>query len=82
MGSREVELQLPQVTLATLFEKLDRGLTGIRLYGIAPPKRALDAERRREVAVQQEARLRRLAPDGLVVYDIQDEPGRSGQTRP
>ncbi len=23
-----------------------------------------------------------LAPDGLVVYDIQDEPGRSGQIRP
>ncbi len=23
-----------------------------------------------------------LAPDGLVVYDIQDEPGRSGQARP
>jgi len=23
-----------------------------------------------------------LAPDGLVVYDIQNEPGRSGQPRP
>src|SRR5262245_43340627 len=28
------------------------------------------------------SRLRMLAPDGLVVYDIQDEPGRSGQARP
>jgi hypothetical protein len=68
--------------LTTLFEKLDRGLTGIRLYGIAPPKLALDPERRREIAAQQMARLRRLAPDGLVIYDIQDEPGQSGQTRP
>src|SRR6476661_8579681 len=33
-------------------------------------------------AAQQVARLRMLAPDGLVVYDIQDEPGRSGEARP
>ncbi len=65
-----------------LFEKLDGGLTGIRLYGIAPPKRATDPERLREIAAQQVERLRALAPDGLVVYDIQDEPGRSGETRP
>lgn len=65
-----------------LFEKLDRGLTGIRLYGIAPPKLATDPERLREIAAQQVTRLRMLAPDGLVVYDIQDEPGRSGQARP
>ncbi len=65
-----------------LFEKLDRGLTGIRLYGIAPPKLATDPERLGEIAAQHVARLRQLAPDGLVVYDIQDEPGRSGQARP
>jgi 5,10-methylenetetrahydrofolate reductase len=68
--------------LNTLIEKLDGGLTGIRLYGIAPPKRATDPERMHEIAAQQVARLRVLAPDGLVVYDIQDEPGRSGQARP
>ena len=64
------------------FEKLDRGLTGIRLYGIAPPKLATDPEQLRDIAAQQVARLRMLAPDGLVVYDIQNEPGRSGQPRP
>jgi hypothetical protein len=68
--------------LNTLLEKLDHGLTGIRLYGIAPPKLGLDPERVREIATQQVARLRVLAPDGLVVYDIQDEPGPSGQARP
>jgi hypothetical protein len=65
-----------------LFEKLDGGLTGIRLYGIAPPKLASDAEQLREIAAQQVARLRMLAPEGLVVYDIQDEAGRGGQARP
>jgi hypothetical protein len=68
--------------MTSLFEKLDRGLTGIRLYGIAPPKLGTAAERLREIAGQQVARVRALAPDGLVVYDIQDEPGRGGQARP
>jgi hypothetical protein len=68
--------------VSVLLEKLDRGLTGIRLYGIAPPKLATDPERVREIAAQQMARLRMLAPDGLVVYDIQDEPGPSGLARP
>ena len=61
---------------------LERGLTGIRLYGLAPPKLASDAERVREIAAQQLGRVRALAPDGLVVYDIQDEPGRDGAARP
>jgi len=65
-----------------LFEKLHGGLSGIRLYGIAPPKLVSSPEQLREIAAQQVARLRMLAPDGLVVYDIQDEPGRSGQARP
>ncbi len=66
----------------TLFEKIDRGLGGIRLYGIAPPKLSLEPTRVHEIAAQQIARLRALGPDGLVVYDIQDEPGRSGEARP
>jgi hypothetical protein len=68
--------------LNALFDKLEGGLAGIRLYGIAPPKLASDPERLREIAAEQVARLRLLAPEGLVVYDIQDEPGRSGQARP
>lgn len=68
--------------LSTLFEKLDDGRAGIRLYGIAPPKLATTPERLRDIAAEQVDRLRLLSPDGLVVYDIQDEPGRDGQERP
>jgi len=68
--------------LTHLLEKLERGLTGIRLYGIAPPKRATEPERLGEIAAQHLTRLRALAPEGLVVYDIQDEPGKSGEARP
>lgn len=70
------------VPVNALFEKLDRGLAGIRLYGIAPPKLATEPERLREIAAHHLARLRMLEPDALVVYDIQDEPGRNGQPRP
>ncbi len=73
---------MPIARANALFEKLDGGLTGIRLYGIAPPKLASDPDQLREIAAQQVARLRVLAPEGLVVYDIQDEPGRDGQARP
>lgn len=68
--------------VSSLLEKVDRGLGGIRLYGLAPPKLATDGTRLREIADQQVARLRELAPDGLVVYDIQDEPGPEGRARP
>jgi len=64
------------------FEKLDRGGGGLRLYGIAPPKLATEPERLAEIAAQQVSRVRALNPDGLVVYDIQDEPGRDGAARP
>ena len=66
----------------TFFEKLDSSLGGLRLYGIAPPKLATEPERLAEIAAQQVARVRSLAPDGLVIYDIQNEPGRNGQARP
>src|SRR6187549_1195090 len=68
--------------LNTFFEKLDSNLGGLRLYGIAPPKLATEPERLAEIAAQQVARVRSLAPDGLVIYDIQNEPGRNGQARP
>ena len=40
---------LPAFPVNALFEKLDRGLTGIRLYGIAPPKLGSGADRLREI---------------------------------
>ena len=68
--------------MTSLFEKLDGALDGIRLYGIAPPKLATAPERLGEIAAHHVERQRLLAPDGLVVYDIQDEPGPSGEARP
>ena len=65
-----------------LSTKLLEGADGITLYGISPPKRETTAERLRELADQQRARVESLGCDGLVVYDIQDESDRNAAPRP
>jgi hypothetical protein len=55
---------------------------GLCLYGLTPPKRGQDPDRIREIADRQARRIRDLAPDGLIVYDLQDEAGRNGAARP
>lgn len=54
----------------------------VRLYGISPPKAGNAPERNREIAAAQVERINALGADGIVLYDIQDEPGRTGTPRP
>jgi hypothetical protein len=56
--------------------------SGIRLYGLTPPKRGQDPEKIRAIAEKQIDRIAALAPDGLVLYDLQDESARTGAERP
>lgn len=51
-------------------------------YGITPPKRSFDAERRTALAKQQASRIRDLPIDALVIYDLQDESSRTDAVRP
>lgn len=51
-------------------------------YAIAPPNRTTPAERRREIAAAQSARVSALPVDALLVYDVQDEAARNGAPRP
>jgi hypothetical protein len=55
---------------------------GPRLYGFSPPKAGAPAERNREIAAAQVARVNALGADGVILYDVQDEPGRTGTPRP
>lgn len=58
-------------------------MNGYRLfYGITPPKRTNSLERLQEIAAVQSSRIESLAPDALVVYDIQDESARITNERP
>lgn len=55
---------------------------GPRLYGISPPKASNAPERNREIAKGQIERINALGADGVILYDVQDEPGRTGTSRP
>jgi hypothetical protein len=52
------------------------------LYGTTPPRAGAQPQQVEEAADKLAARLRGLAVDGIVVYDIQDESGRTSQPRP
>jgi len=55
---------------------------GLRLYGLTPPKRGQDPDTVRAIAERQIRRITALAPDGLVLYDLQDEAARTDGARP
>jgi hypothetical protein len=59
----------------------DPGQT-VLLYGTTPPRLGTPAEQVAAAADKLAARVRGLPLDGLVVYDIQDETGRSQLPRP
>src|SRR5512142_2437124 len=65
-----------------LVELVRQRAGGIRLFGLAPPRRDAEPARVEEVAALQRRRLAALAPDGVVVYDIQDEADRTAAPRP
>ena len=52
------------------------------LYGTTPPRSGATPAQVNDAAEKLAARMRPLALDGLVVYDIQDESGRTRQPRP
>jgi|SRR5450631_3822132 len=55
---------------------------GLRFYGLTPPKRGQDPDKVRAIAERQARRIAALDPDGLVLYDLQDESGRTEAARP
>ena len=52
------------------------------LYGTTPPRAGAQRQQIDDAAEKLATRLRGLSVDGIVVYDIQDESGRTGQPRP
>jgi len=65
-----------------LVDLVTRRASGIRLFGLAPPRRDTPPERLEEIAARQRARLAALPVDGVIVYDLQDESSRTDQPRP
>jgi hypothetical protein len=65
-----------------LKEKLLDPSSGVLLYGTTPPRHGSAGEAVRAAADKLAARLAPLPLDGVVVYDIQDESGRTAVPRP
>lgn len=65
-----------------LQEKIDQSQSGILLYGITPPKLDTHHDKIAEIAAKHQERFRNLPIDALVLYDIQDEAGRTSMVRP
>ena len=65
-----------------LKDKLLDPAGAVLLYGTTPPRAGTPADGVRQAAEKLAARLATLPVDGVVVYDIQDETGRSAAARP
>jgi 5,10-methylenetetrahydrofolate reductase len=65
-----------------LKEKLLDPRSAVLLYGTTPPRAGSDEGAVRAAADKLAARLAPLPLDGVVVYDIQDETGRTSVARP
>lgn len=52
------------------------------LYGITPPKRSTEPGEVEAIAEKTAERINQVAPDGVVIYDIQDESRRNMDPRP
>ncbi len=55
---------------------------GLYLYGTTPPRQGTSPQKCSEIAEKLTARLSDLALDAINVYDIQDEVGRTQNSRP
>jgi hypothetical protein len=62
--------------------RLTDGREPVFLYGTTPPRAGSPREQVADAAEKLAVRIRGLPLDGLVVYDIQDESGRTRQARP
>ena len=68
--------------LSSLRSRLTDPREPVFLYGTTPPRAGAERQQVEDAADKLAARLRGLAVHGIVVYDIQDESGRTSQPRP
>lgn len=67
---------------SALCEKLKDSSRPVFLFGSTPPREGTTPEKARETCLKFVARSAVLATDGFIVYDIQDEEGRTTMERP
>lgn len=65
-----------------LIRRIESGQGEFLIFSLTPPSHATDRAQAREIAEATMARLRPLEPDGLILYDIDDETERNPEERP
>jgi 5,10-methylenetetrahydrofolate reductase len=55
---------------------------GVCLFGTVPPRSNLTMDRVQQYAEKLAGTIKKLNPDGVIVYEIQEEEGRDGHERP
>jgi hypothetical protein len=69
-------------TIASFHDRLGDPRRFLVLYGTTPPRADAPPERSAELAGRLARSLADLPLDGVVVYDVQDESGRTSEPRP
>ncbi len=62
--------------MASFYERIESPTPDVCLYGLAPPKKNIDPAKLTALTEAQTGRIQALAPDALIVYDLQDESKR------
>lgn len=65
-----------------LIRRIEGGRGEFLLFALTPPRLATDRHAAQEIADATITRLRPLSLDGLILYDIDDETGRTAAERP
>ena len=66
----------------TLRDSLCHPMKPVFIFGATPPREGTDESKQLEICEKFVARARVLPVDGYVIYDIQDEAGRTNDERP
>eukprot|EP01035_Chromulina_nebulosa_P003103 gene3103-4238_t len=68
--------------MPTLLDALQNSSRPVFLFGSTPPRDGTSIEKAKESCAKFATRSATLATDGFIVYDIQDEGGRTAIERP
>jgi hypothetical protein len=74
--------KLKKMETVTLSDALRDSSRPVFLFGTVPPREGTTVEKAKETCAKFAARSAVLATDGFIVYDIQDEAGRTSLERP
>lgn len=66
----------------SLRDKIKNTQRGLSLFGCVPPPQTVEEEKFMELVESTAQAVKEVTPDGIMIYDIQDEPSRNGKTRP